>query len=48
MVSYYKNGVASYTGTVTPTYPLLVDTSLLSFNGTISNAVISGNLVPVP
>jgi hypothetical protein len=32
-----------YTSTVAPTYPLLVDTSIYSQNGTLSNVVISGS-----
>jgi hypothetical protein len=42
VVKYYKNGTLFYTSTDTPTYPLQVDTSLLTLNGTITNAVISG------
>ncbi len=41
-VKYYKNGALFYTSTTVPTYPLLVDTSLWSLNGTITNAVIAG------
>jgi hypothetical protein len=39
-VKYYKNGVLFYTSTVTPVYPLLVDTSLLSAGATVTNATI--------
>ena len=41
VVKYYQNGVLRYTSTVAPTYPLMVDTSLLDSNATINNAVIS-------
>ncbi len=53
-VKYYKNGVLLYTSTVAPVYPLLVDTSLLSTNAAVNNAVISfgsgapGNAPPAP
>lgn len=40
VVKYYKNGVLFYTSTVAPTYPLLVDTSLLSAGATVTNATI--------
>jgi thermitase len=40
VVKYYKNGILFYTSGVTPTYPLLVDTSLYSTGATIINAVI--------
>lgn len=40
-VKYYKNGTLLYTSTVAPTYPLQVDTSLLTANSTISNAVLA-------
>src|SRR5437667_2980902 len=41
VVKYRKNGTLLYTSTVTPTYPLLVDTSLYSNGATINNVVIS-------
>ncbi len=44
VVKYRKNGTVIYTSTVTPTYPLLADTSLYTNGSTISNSVISGNL----
>ncbi len=44
VVKYRKNGTLIYTSTVTPTYPLLADTSLYTNGSTINNAVISGNL----
>ncbi|HEV2852254.1 MAG TPA: hypothetical protein VHC97_05560 [Thermoanaerobaculia bacterium] len=40
VVKYYKNGVLFYTSTVAPTYPLLVDASLLSAGSTVTNATI--------
>ena len=40
VVKYYKNGTLFYTSTVAPVYPLLVDSSILSLNGTVTNAVI--------
>jgi hypothetical protein len=49
VVRYSKNGVVFYTSTVKPTYPLLVDTSLLDQNSTIQSVVISGSLIgPAP
>jgi hypothetical protein len=42
VVNYYKNGELFYTSGVTPTYPLLVDTSLDTLGATIDNVVISG------
>ncbi|MBI2116977.1 MAG: hypothetical protein HYT85_18120 [candidate division NC10 bacterium] len=44
VVKYTKNGAVFYQSTLAPTYPLLVDTSLLDLNATITNAVISGAL----
>ncbi|MDD1679225.1 MAG: Ig-like domain-containing protein, partial [Methanomicrobiales archaeon] len=43
IVKYYKNGALLYTSALAPSYPLLVDASLLGFNGTINNAVIAGD-----
>jgi hypothetical protein len=40
VVKYYKNGVLFYTSTVSPVYPLLVDSSLLSTGATVTDAVI--------
>jgi PKD repeat protein len=45
VVRYRRNGALLYTSTLPPTYPLLVDTSLFSQNGTVASVVISGNLV---
>jgi RHS repeat-associated protein len=44
VVKYKKNGTVIYTSSVTPTYPLLVDTALWSNGATLNNVVISGNL----
>jgi hypothetical protein len=41
-IEYYKNGVLWYTRGATPSYPLLVDTSLLGTNATFTGVVISG------
>src|SRR5689334_18406885 len=41
VVKYYQNGVLRYTSTIAPTYPLMVDTSLLDSNAAVNNAVIS-------
>jgi hypothetical protein len=37
-VKYYRNGAVFYTSNLAPSYPLLVDTSLLNLNATIANA----------
>jgi RHS repeat-associated protein len=42
VVKYKKNGTVIYTSSVTPTYPLLVDTALWSNGATLNNVVISG------
>ena len=39
-VCYLKNGKVFYTSAAAPVYPLLIDTSLLNLNATVSNAVI--------
>ncbi|PWU20939.1 MAG: hypothetical protein C5B48_11870 [Candidatus Rokuibacteriota bacterium] len=39
-IRYYKNGKLIYRSAVTPEYPLLVDTALLSRSATISNVVL--------
>jgi RHS repeat-associated protein len=41
-VKYYKNGTLLYTSSVTPQYPLLVDTSLNTVGTSVTNVVISG------
>jgi len=41
VVKYKKNGVVFYTSSVTPTYPLLVDTSLYSTGATLTNVVVA-------
>jgi RHS repeat-associated protein len=43
VVKYRKNGTLLYTSTVTPAYPLLVDTSLYSSGSTLTNVVIAGS-----
>ena len=39
-VNFYKNGVRLYRSTVAPVYPLLVDTSFFTLNGTFSSVVL--------
>jgi hypothetical protein len=41
VVKYYKNGVLIYTSVVAPVLPLLVDVSINSIGGTITNAIVS-------
>jgi hypothetical protein len=41
-VSYSKNGTVFYTSAVKPTYPLVVDTSLLDLDATLSAVTILG------
>ena len=43
VVKYYKNGALLYISSIAPTLPMLVDASINSTGGTISNAVV-GNL----
>ncbi|MGB7924537.1 MAG: hypothetical protein WCF57_14950 [Pyrinomonadaceae bacterium] len=43
VVKYYKNGTVLYTSTVSPSYPLVVDTSLNTPGATITNATLSGS-----
>jgi len=45
VVKYRKNGAVLYTSTVTPTYPLLVDTAISIPGGTINNVKLSGTLI---
>lgn len=40
-VVYYKNGAVIYTSSRTPSYPLLVDTSFTTLNGTIDAATLT-------
>jgi hypothetical protein len=47
-VHYLKNGTDIYSHSVTPNYPLLVDTSLYSTNSTITNAVIASYVQTAP
>ena len=42
VVKYRKNGTLLYTSLVSPTYPLLVDTSLFNVGAYISGAVLGG------
>jgi len=42
VVRYRKNGNVLYTSAVTPTYPLLLDTSFYGLNSTITDATIAG------
>ncbi|HEY0324119.1 MAG TPA: hypothetical protein VGC66_24450 [Pyrinomonadaceae bacterium] len=44
VVKYRRNGVLVYTSTVTPAYPLLVDTAFYSPGATVSDVVIYGQL----
>ncbi len=44
IVKYSKNGTVFYTSTVTPTYPLRVDTALYDNGATLMSGVFSGNL----
>jgi YD repeat-containing protein len=44
VVKYYKDSTLLYTSTLTPSYPLLVDTSLYNVGSTVTDAVISGML----
>jgi hypothetical protein len=41
-VTFSKNGVVFYTSATAPTYPLLVDTSMLTASATLSKVVLSG------
>lgn len=41
VVKYYKNGLLIYTSAVVPTLPMLVDVSIASVGGTVSNAIVS-------
>ncbi|HEY5884685.1 MAG TPA: RHS repeat-associated core domain-containing protein [Pyrinomonadaceae bacterium] len=44
VVKYRKNGALLYTSAATPTYPLLVDSSLYTNGATLNAAIVSGNL----
>ncbi len=44
IVRYYKNGSLLFTSSITPTYPLVLDASLLHLGAAISDAVIAGRL----
>ncbi|MFN8206637.1 MAG: hypothetical protein U0T82_04425 [Bacteroidales bacterium] len=41
VVKYYKNGSLLYISSVTPTLPMLVDVSIYTLNGTVTNAIAS-------
>lgn len=41
VVKYYRNNILIFTSAIVPTLPLLVDVSINSVNGTITNAKIS-------
>jgi hypothetical protein len=41
IVKYYRNGVVFYISTVAPVLPLLVDVSINTVNGTVTNALVS-------
>jgi hypothetical protein len=43
VVRYYRNGTLFYTSTQTPTYPLLVDTSLYDTRATLKDASLTGS-----
>jgi len=47
VVKYRKNGALLYTSTITPTYPLLVDSALHGTGDTLSNVVISSGAAKV-
>ena len=47
-MKYKKNGTVLYTSSVTPTYPLLVDTALYSNGSTLSNVVLVSGLGTPP
>jgi hypothetical protein len=41
VVKYYKNGAVFYTSSVAPSYPLVVDASLIGLGATVTNAMIA-------
>ncbi len=43
VITYMINGAVIYTSSVTPTYPLIMDSAIYSSTGVISNAVIAGD-----
>ena len=47
-VKYLRNGVVFYTSTLSPAYPLLVDTAFYTTGLTLHSAVISGTLIGSP
>ncbi|HYP25082.1 MAG TPA: PKD domain-containing protein, partial [Blastocatellia bacterium] len=44
-VQYLRNGVAFYTSSITPTYPLMVDVALMGAGSKVDNAMIGGSQV---
>jgi hypothetical protein len=40
VVRYYRNGTPFYTSTITPSYPLVLDASIYTAGGQVSNATI--------
>lgn len=47
-IHFLKNGTEFYSFSVTPTYPLIVDTTLATTGATINNVALSGTLVDAP
>jgi len=47
-IRYKQNGVVKYEHAATPTYPLLLDTSLYTPGAVVSHAGLAGTLVTVP
>jgi hypothetical protein len=41
VVKYRRNGAVIYSSTLTPTYPLLVDSAFYTKNSTLTGAVVS-------
>jgi hypothetical protein len=48
LVKYYQNGTLVYTSTGQPTYPLVMDTSINSMGGRITNAYMCGFVMTWP
>ena len=40
-VKYYENGALKYTSALAPSYPLLVDTAILTVGASVQNAVVA-------
>lgn len=45
-IKYYKNGSLVYTSGLTPSFPLVMDSSILNIGGRVSNAIISSTTPP--